>query len=133
MQHAVPRHHPRQIRGTGPLDALLWLYPGTELVTWSETPGRAIVDFIRIPEDRRRQGIGTMVYRAWERSLDPGTVVWLFAVDAAAKDFWSSLGFVDVGDGGMKKTLVPGRCAGDGPARTPVCDPYGRARDAVAS
>ena len=92
-------------RGATSLDTLLWLYPGVALATWTNTPGRAIVDLLRVPEHARRQGIGTMVYRSWERRLAPGTRIELFAVDAVARAFWSSLGFADIGDGGMERVL----------------------------
>jgi GNAT superfamily N-acetyltransferase len=92
-------------RATTSFEALLWLYPDVALATWTGTPGRAIVDLLRVPEHRRRQGVGTMIYRSWERRLVPGTVVELFAVDAVARAFWSSLGFADIGDGGMEKLL----------------------------
>lgn len=95
-----------QSRCTTSLDTLLWLHPGVALATWTGTPGRAIVDLLRVPEDCRRQGIGTMIYRSWERRLSRDTVVELFAVDAAARAFWSTLGFADIGDGGMAKTLT---------------------------
>jgi predicted GNAT superfamily acetyltransferase len=65
-----------------------------------------MVDLLRVPEHRRRRGIGTLIYRSWERRLRHGTTVELFAVDAVARSFWASLGFVDVGDGGMEKIIL---------------------------
>lgn len=107
--HPTPDPGTRRHVGATSLAALLWLHPDVALATWTSSPGRAIVDLLRIPEDRRRQGLGTLIYHAWEARLDDHIVVELFAVDACAKAFWSSLGFTDMGDGGMVKVVRPTR------------------------
>lgn len=80
----------------------LLLNPDVALATWVPSPGRAVVDFLRVPEHRRRRGLGTRTYLLWEASLAPGTVVELDGL-AEAVAFWRSLGFT--GEGRMTKRL----------------------------
>jgi hypothetical protein len=80
----------------------LLLNPGVAFATWLPSPGSAVVDFLRVPQHRRRCGLGTRTYRLWETSLARGTVVELDGlVEAVA--FWRSLGFE--GEGRMSKRI----------------------------
>lgn len=60
--------------------------------------GVATLHWLSVPENRRRQGLGTAAYRVWEAGLPQNVrLVRLFAADAEgagnSDDFWSSLGF----------------------------------------
>ncbi len=108
MQHDALGHRPSHtiVHGeTGWTSALrvhLLLNPDIAFATWLPSPGTAVVDFLRVPEHRRRRGIGTRTYRLWEASLARGTVVELDGL-AEAASFWRSLGFE--GEGRMSKLL----------------------------
>ncbi len=87
------------------LDLLLMLNPGTVLETWTFEDRRAVVDLIRVPEERRRRRVGSMIYLTWERTLPWGTTVELHVVDGVAAAFWKSLGFLPLTGDRMVKTL----------------------------
>lgn len=108
MQHDALDHGPSHVivhGETGWTSALrvhLLLNPDVAFATWIPSPGSAVVDFLRVPEHRRRRGLGTRTYRMWEASLAPGTIVELDGL-AEAVAFWRSLGFE--GEGRMSKRL----------------------------
>lgn len=87
------------------LDAFLMFNPDVALATWITGAGTAIVDLLRIPEDRRRRGLGSRVYLMWEDTLPEGMEVELFAVDADASAFWRSLGFAGEDNSVMRKRI----------------------------
>lgn len=104
--HAIPAGQPAgdRVRGWS-LAALRSIYPDLVLETWTAPSGTEIVDLIRVPEGMRRKGFGTMIYRAWERTLAPGTRIELFAVDLDASAFWRTLGFDGEDNSKMGKTV----------------------------
>lgn len=89
------------------LRTFLNTYPEVAFAKWVRGDV-AVVDLLRVPEHQRRQGIGSIVYLLWERTLTEGMRVELFAVDEDATAFWRSLGFEGRENDVMHKT-VPAR------------------------
>lgn len=79
------------------LRTFLSINSGVALETWTRA-NVAVIDLLRVPQSRRRQGLGTRVYQLWEATLRQGMRVELFAVDAEAVAFWTTLGFQQRGD-----------------------------------
>lgn len=87
----------------------LSMNPDVVLETWTRDDF-AVVDLLKVPEARRRQGLGSMAYAMWERTLPEGMEVQLYSVDAAAAAFWRTLGFTGADNGVMTKTVGPTTC-----------------------
>lgn len=83
----------------------LAMHPGLALETWVRGES-AVVDLLSVPERHRRQGLGSMAYALWERTLGHGMTVQLFCVDGRAAAFWRTLGFKGEDNGVMSKTVV---------------------------
>lgn len=109
------------------LDLLLRIHPDLVFETWTWSDGRATIDLLRVPERCRRQGLGSMVYRAWEKTVPEGTKVVIAPVDEVARAFWLSLGFHDA----EHETMV--RIASEGMTERPSSMPARRYSSAAQS
>jgi len=83
----------------------LTMHPGVVLEAWSDGD-RAVVDLLSVPEWRRREGLGSMAYALWERTLADGMIVHLFCVDERAAAFWRTMGFGGPDNGVMIKRVA---------------------------